>query len=183
MASKTDYLQKVAALAEDLESEGFQPVLVGGIALVILGSQRVTKDFDFLISLQGPSSKEIVDVFYRHDFELVTKFNQEREVMRTVDSAKVAAIKLKSDLPQSLFFYNWDSKLKVDLLLDFPLSGKEVAQRANKVKIGSHSLRIASLEDLVRLKEIAYADHRSASDAQDLEFLRRLLKRTPSSSR
>ncbi len=181
MANKIDYLEKVAALAKGLEGKGFQPVLVGGIALVILGSQRVTKDFNFLISLQDRAAEEIADVFYRHGFELVTKFNQHREVMRTVDSLKVAAIKLKSDLPQSLFFYDWDSKLKVDLLLDFPLPGKEIAQRANKVKIGSHSLRIASTEDLIRLKEIAYSDRKSASDAQDLEFLRRLL--APSSSR
>lgn len=79
------------------------PVLVGGIALTILGSQRVTKDFDFLISLQNNAAEEIAEVFYRHGFELVTKFNQLGEIVRTVDSASVAAIKLKSDRPQSRF--------------------------------------------------------------------------------
>ncbi|HEX5035666.1 MAG TPA: nucleotidyl transferase AbiEii/AbiGii toxin family protein [bacterium] len=166
-------------MAEDLEIKGFQPVLVGGIALVILGSQRVTKDFDFLISIQDTPVEEVAGVFYEHGFELVTKFNQNREVVRTVDSAKVAAIKLKSELPQSLFFYDWGNKLKVDLLLDFPLSGADIARRANKVKIGSRSLRVASAEDLLRLKEIAYADRGSASDTQDIEFLKRLLKKKP----
>ena len=44
MAKKSDHLEKVVALAADLEERGFEPILVGGIALVILGSQRVTKD-------------------------------------------------------------------------------------------------------------------------------------------
>lgn len=177
MADKIDNLEKVLALAEALERKGFQPVLVGGIALVILGSQRVTKDFDFLVSLQDLVVDDLVEVFYKHGFELVTKFNKQGEVLRTVDNQKVAAIKLKSDLPQSLFFFDWKTRLKVDLLLDFPLAAKDVAGRATKVKIRSHSLRVASPKDLLRLKEIAYADRHSAADAQDLEFLRKVGKR------
>jgi hypothetical protein len=182
VADKTDYIEEIGGLAEALEKKGFQPVLVGGVALVILGSQRVTKDFDFLVSLQGLSGGDIVEVFYSRGLELVTKFNQQGEVVRTVDNPKVAAIKLQSDLPQSLFFFNWKTRLKVDLLLDFPLSAKEVASRADRVNVKSRSLRIASTEDLIRLKELAYADRKSAADAQDLEFLRKLLKRSPSSS-
>lgn len=176
MANTTDYIEEVGALAEALERKGFQPVLVGGIALVILGSQRVTKDFDFLVSIQGLSVEDIVEVFYGHGFELVTKFNQQGEVTRTVDNSKVAALKLKSDLPQSLFFFNWKTRLKIDLLLDFPLSAREIAARADRVNVKSYSLRIACTEDLLRLKEIAYADRHSPADAQDMDFLRRLLK-------
>ena len=173
MADKIDHLEKVVALSEALEKKGLQPVLVGGIALVILGSQRVTKDFDFLVSLQDVSVDDMVEIFYKHGFELVTKCSKEREVLRTVDNPRVAAIKLKSDLPDSLFFFDWKTRLKVDLLLDFPLAAKEVAGRANRVKIKSRSLRVASREDLLRMKEMAYKDRRSASDAQDLEFLRK----------
>ena len=173
MADKIDHLEKVVALSEALEKKGLQPVLVGGIALGILGSQRVTKDFDFLVSLQDVSVDDMVEIFYKHGFELVTKCSKEREVLRTVDNPRVAAIKLKSDLPDSLFFFDWKTRLKVDLLLDFPLAAKEVAGRANRIKIKSRSLRVASTEDLRRLKEMAYKDRRSASDAQDLEFLRK----------
>lgn len=176
MANTAGYIEEVGALVEALERKGFQPVLVGGIALVILGSQRVTKDFDFLVSLKGLSAGDLIEVFYGRGFELVTKFNPQGEVIRTVDNAKVAAIKLKSDLPQSLFFYHWETRLKIDLWLDFPLPAQELALRAHKVKIKSRSLRIASTEDLIRLKELAYADRKLVSDAQDIEFLKRLLK-------
>ena len=174
---RIDHLEKIFALSEDLEKRGMVPVMVGGIALVILGSQRVTKDFDFLVSLKDLPVDEMVSVFYDHGFELVTKFNKEGEVVRTVDNPRVAALKLRSDLPDSLFFFNWGTRLKVDLLLDFPLPAREIAVRSDKVKIKGHSIRVASQSDLIRLKEIAYADRKSASDAQDLEFLKRLSRK------
>lgn len=181
MANKIDHLEKVLALSEALEEKGFRPVLVGGIALVILGSQRVTKDFDFLVSLQDLGVDDLTAIFYKHGFALVTKFNKQGEILRTIDNRRVAAIKLKSDLPQSLFFFDWKTRLKVDLLLDFPLLAKDIVGRATKVKIKSRSLRIASPEDLLRLKEIAYAARHSAADADDLAFLKARRKGSRSS--
>ena len=175
MADKINHLEKVVALSDALEKKGFRHVLVGGIALVILGSQRVTKDFDFLVSLQDASVDDLVEVCYKHGLELVTKFNQQGEVLRTIENRRVASLKLKSDLPQSLFFFDWKTRLKVDLLLDFPLPAKDIASRSTKIKIKSRFLRVASPEDLLRLKQLAYKDRRSAADAQDLEFLNILL--------
>lgn len=176
MATSDGYLRTVGGLAGALDERGFVPVLVGGMALVLLGSQRVTRDFDLLVSTEGSSTEDLVRLMYRHHLELVTKFSPEGEVKRTIDNVRVAVAKLKVEQPRSLFFYNPKTGLRVDLLLDFPLPAQPVAGRAEKVKVGSGSLRVASTKDLRRLKEIAYADRRSASDAQDLEFLRNLLK-------
>jgi hypothetical protein len=147
------------------------------MALVLLGSQRVTRDFDFLVSTQGPPTEELVKIMYRHHLELVTKFTPAGEVKRTVDNVRVAVAKLKAEKPQSLFFFSEKTGLRVDLLLDFPLSAHRVAQRAAKVKLASGGLRVASPEDLLQLKEIANADRHSASDAQDLQFLKEMLGR------
>lgn len=176
MQSANDYLEAIISLTKDLEKQGLQPILVGGMALVVLGSPRVTNDFDFLVSLQDLLMESVIEVFYKHGFELISKFNERREVLRTIDSPRVAAIRLKMDAPESAYFYNHKTDLKIDLLFDFPLPAKEVASRALKIKVKSHPLRIASREDLIRMKEIAYADRHSAADAQDLEFLRKKLK-------
>lgn len=176
MANKSDHLEQVLALVTELEKKGFQPVLIGGIALAILGSQRVTKDFDFLISRFDLAVEDLMDVFYKHGLELATKLNKQGEIIRTIDNPRVAAIKLKEDIPDSLFFFDWKTRLRIDLLLDFPLPAQEVALRAKKVKVRSHSLWIASQDDLIRLKEIAFADRKSPNDAQDLAFLKALRK-------
>jgi hypothetical protein len=176
MPASDGYLRTVGELAGALEAGGFEPVLVGGMALVLLGSQRVTRDFDLLVSTQGPSREDLVRLMYRHHLELVTKFSPEGEVKRTVDNVRIAITKLKAEQPRSLFFCNPKTGLRVDVLLDFPLPAHPVAGRAEKVNVGSGSLRVASTEDLIRLKEIAYTDRRSASDAQDLEFLKRKVR-------
>ena len=176
MSRANEYVESIGSLAKDLEKHGLQPVLVGGMALVLMGSQRVTNDFDFLVSLPDLLMDTVIEVFYKHGFELISKFTERREVLRTIDNPRVAAIRLKMDSPESAYFYNYNSELKIDLLFDFPLPAKEVASRALKIKVKSHTFRIACREDLIRMKEIAYADRRSGADAQDLEFLRDKLK-------
>ena len=169
---KTDQIEKMLALVEAFESENLSPILVGGMALVLLGSQRITKDFDFVIARQDAVIETTVDIFYKHSFELISKFTPNREILRTIDNPKVASVRLKLDAPDSAFFFNKDLRMKVDVLIDFPIPAKELVSRAQKIKLRSTSIRIPCKEDLIRLKEIAYADRKSASDAQDLEFLR-----------
>jgi hypothetical protein len=175
MARDPDPLEEIFPLLGALEERGLLPVLVGGMALVVLGSQRVTKDFDLLVSTTDLSG-ELMGVIYRKGFQLVTKLNRVGEVQRTIDNPTVAGARLRLDKPRRVFFYNWKTGLRVDLLLDFPLPTRDIAERAAKVGKKPRTLRVATPEDLLRLKEIAYADRKSASDAQDLEFLRNLIK-------
>jgi len=175
VARDADPLKELFPLLRTLEERGLHPVLVGGMALVVLGSQRVTKDFDLLVSA-ARLSRDLVGVIYKRGYELVTKLNKAGEVERTIDNPAVATARLKLDQPRSVFFYNWKTGLRVDLLLDFPLATRDIADRAAKIGKGPRALRVASPEDLLRLKEVAYADRKLAADAQDLEFLRNLLK-------
>lgn len=170
-----DHLETVEALADALELKGFEPVLVGGMALVILGSQRVTKDFDFVVSAQGAQVQALVAIMYRHDLRLVTKLGATGEVVRTVDNPRVATAKVKAESPRSLFFANEATRLRVDLLLDYPFTAHSLRRHAVATKLQSRRIPVAAPEDLLKLKEVAYSDRKSPSDAQDLQFLRKLL--------
>jgi len=174
MGPDVDPLGELFPLVNTLEEKGLQPVLVGGMALVVLGSQRITKDFDLLVST-AELPGDLVERIYRRGYDLITKLKKTGEVERTVDNPKVAAARLRLGKPRSVFFTNRKTGLRVDLLLDFPLPTRDIAARAARMGKKPRSLRIAAPEDLLRLKEIAYADRKSAADAQDLEFLRTLL--------
>ncbi len=178
----TDQIKNIGQLITDFKKQGLEPILVGGMALVILGSQRVTKDFDFLISNQHSDFEKLTETLYQHGFELISKFNEKREVIRTIDNPRIAAIRLKMDEPSSIFFFNKKTRLKIDILLDFPFPAKEVSRRSQTIKVRSYTFQIASPEDLMRMKEIAYQDRKLASDAQDIEFLRNILKKRKSST-
>ncbi len=174
MTEPADYIEEVGQIVEALEELGLTPVLIGGMALVILGSQRITKDFDFLVSDEKQKQDSLVEIFYRRGFKLASRVDKNGEIVRTIDNKKIAAARLRRDSPSSIYFLNKKTGLRIDLLFDFPLPAGEIASRAEKKKIRSFVFHIASKKDLLRLKEIAYKDRALAADAQDLEFLKKL---------
>jgi len=169
-----DFITVVGRLLGELARAGHAPTLVGGMALVALGSTRVTRDFDFLIAEMAREQQTVIQTFYRHGFELASKVDERGEIVRTIDSANVASARLRIDRPKSAFFYSHELGLRVDLLFDFPLPAGDVHSRATRKKVQSYWFHIASRQDLITMKEIAAKDRKLASDLQDLEFLRGL---------
>lgn len=177
MTKPADQLTLASEIQAQLRALGLNPVLVGGMALVVLGSRRVTQDFDFLVVHPGDRLARTLDVFYDRGFELISKLNGEGDVRTTIDNRNLAAARLRLDAPASAFFYNADIELRIDLLFDFPLTAADVAERATRIKIGGQVFTIASEQDLLDLKRLARAARSFAGDAQDIEFLERRLKR------
>lgn len=170
-----DYIQEVGHLSRALEKIGLIPVLIGGMALVFIGSQRVTKDFDLVIPNPKDYLDKVMEIFYTRGFELVSKLNENKEVIRTIDNQRVAASRIRLDEPGSVYFFNHKTRLRIDLLFDFPQPAGELADRAKKIRVFGHLFRTASIEDLIAMKKMAYADRALATDAQDLEFLQKKL--------
>ena len=171
MAEPADFLDEVAAIVKDLRRIGLEPVLVGGMALVLLGSRRVTRDFDFVVAQPRERLGKLIAVFYDRGLELASRLSDEGEVVSTIRSRKVASIRLRLDAPASAYFFNTVTGLRVDLLFDFPIPAATLAARAKRTRVRSRLFRVASEQDLLRLKRIAMADRDSASDAQDIAFL------------
>jgi hypothetical protein len=171
-------LAAAAAIVDGLRGLGFTPVLVGGMALVILGSRRVTRDLDFLIAAPGERLPDVVALFYDRGFELVSRLDDAGNVTATIDNRRVASIRIRADQPASVYFFNRATRLRIDLLFDFPLPAQAVAKAAVDMKILGHVFAVASAEDLLRLKEIARAARSFAGDAQDIEFLKARLERS-----
>lgn len=169
----TSQLELATKILEELNQFGIETTMIGGMALVTLGSQRVTQDYDFLVEKKFREQRDLVNVFYRHGFEFVSKM-EKGNIIRTVDNQNVAFEKIQIDEPTTAFFYKYDIGLRMDLLFDFPYSAAEVRARATKKKIEGTVIYIASVEDLIRMKEMAYADRKKSTDLQDLEFLKSL---------
>lgn len=174
--SGTDYLAAVGALTAQLEQVGLTPILVGGMALVILGSRRVTRDFDFLVSLPVDEVPDVMTLFYAAGFALASQVDQHGDIVQTIDNPRVAAIRFRIDKPASCYFLNRATGLRIDLLIDFPLPAAAILANAQKVKVRSHTFLVAAPADLLALKKIAYRNRQSASDRQDIAFLEVQLK-------
>ncbi len=171
MKEPTAHLDAVGSVVEALAGLDLEPVLVGGMALVLLGSRQVTRGFDFLIARLGEALGPLVDVLYDRGFELASRVSAGGEVTATIRNRRVAAARLRLDAPASAYFLAPETGLRVDLLFDFPLPAAALAGRATTFKIRSKAWRVASEADLLRLKKLAQASRSSPGDAEDIAFL------------
>lgn len=166
-----DHLRTVGEIVDGLRSLGLEPVLVGGMALVVLGSRRVTRDFDFVVARPGDRLAGAVGLLYDRGLELVSGFDEAGEVTSTISNRRVAVARLRLDEPASAYFFDPKSGLRVDLLFDFPIPASELAERATRTRIRAHRFDVASADDLLRLKRIALAERSAPGDVVDLAFL------------
>ncbi len=171
MRDDASHLDEVGPIITALTDLGLNPILVGGMALVIMGSRRVTKAFDFVVAAPGPQLERLVDVFYDRGLELAARVNDRGLVTATIDNRRVAAIRLRLDAPSSAYFYNPATRLRVDLLFDFPIEAAALAKAATSTTVRSTKLRVASEADLLTLKRIARAKRSAPGDAEDIAFL------------
>ena len=177
MAEPLEYLGVVGEIEARLRALGLEPVLVGGMALVILGSRRVTRDFDFVIT-QPADSFALVDILYDRGLELVSRVDADGDVVATISNRRVAVARLRIDAPDTAYFFNPATELRIDLLFDFPIAASKLAAQATRTRIGGQSLVVASTRDLLQLKEIARGRRSEAGDADDIAFLRALQERS-----
>ena len=178
MPDPIDHLQTVGEIVQELRGLGLYPVLVGGMALVVLGSRRVTRDFDFVIAQPGERLADTIGLLYDRGLELVSRLNETGEVLSTIATRKVAAIRLRLDAPASAYFFNAKTGLRVDLLFDFPIPAVKLAERATRTRIRAHVFDIASEMDLLRLKRSAKAGRSVPGDTEDIAFLEARRKRS-----
>lgn len=171
MRDAATLLDDAGRIVADLTKLGLEPVLVGGMALVTLGSRRVTRDFDFVIPAPGTRLEALVDLFYDRGLELAARVNDAGEITATIDNRTVAHIRLRLDAPSSAYFSHPKTSLRVDLLFDFPVAAADLASRATRVTVRSRGFLVASEDDLLNLKRIARANRVSPGDAEDIAFL------------
>lgn len=176
MAEPASQLQAAGDLVDDLRAIGLTPVLVGGMALVIRGSRRVTRDFDLVIAHPGDRLDRTLESLYARGLELVARLDDSGDVVSTIDNRSVAGARLRLDKPASAYFYNAGTGLRVDLLFDFPIEAAALDARATKTRIRSHLFAVASDEDLLTLKRIAAAARSAPGDAEDIAFLEARLR-------
>jgi len=171
MRNAAGLLDAAGRIVAALTTLGLEPILVGGMALVTIGSRRVTRDFDFVIPIPGDRLEALVDVFYDRGLELAARVNDSGDITATIDNRRVANIRLRLDAPSSAYFSHPTTGLRVDLLFDFPVPASQLAARATRITVRSQCLLVASEDDLLNLKRIARAHRVSPGDAEDIAFL------------
>ena len=172
-------IQKLKQIIHNLDEIDHVPVLIGGKALALFGSPRLTFDTDIVIpSIKDlAAAKLLTNAMRKADFYYVNKLDDGGNPIGWIDAPNVAASRIMIDKPKTIFFWNPDLEMKIDILLDFPLKTSVLLATAkDKMLDKTTVIKVASLKNLKKMKEIAFKDRKKSTDAQDLEFIASIMK-------
>lgn len=142
-------------------------VLVGGIAVNLLGAMRSTADLDILVEMSDDNLKKIVQILKKQGYK----------VKQPVDPMKIADKKTREDWiknkhMKAFNFYKEEELKEVDMVIESPVSFEEAEKSVVRIKVDNLTLPVISIDKLIEMKQ---KTGRSI-DKLDIEELTRIKK-------
>jgi len=125
-------------------------VIVGGVAAALHGGSRVTFDLDIVPSLEADSWAAAIDLLA----SLGARPRIPEPLERIRDVARVRAWQVEKGM-LALNFRSPDGSVEVDLLVSEGEHLDRLRQRADKVMLGGRTFFVASIDDLIEMKQRA----------------------------
>jgi len=162
----------IHALFALLEAAPVRYVLVGGLALVLCGVDRLTADVDLAVDLTADEALELVETLDRAGYRPAVP----------VDPRQFADPAMRENWYQErnmrVFSY-WDStetRPTLDVFIASPIPFEDLWQDSERLEIGKDlRVPVASIAHLIRRKELAGRPQ----DLADIERLRAIQKAKP----
>lgn len=141
-------------------------VVVGGVAVVLHGHPRLTGDLDLAIDLSPPAATAAVETFSELGLQPRLPVDAHEFADPTIRQRWVQ----ERNLEVFSFHDPANPLLEVDLFARDPLPFEELWQRAELMDVGGVRVPVASIPDLIRLKEMAGR----SQDVSDINALREI---------
>ena len=185
---------QITELVEFLQDHEITGVIIGGVALRLYDSTRVTQDLD--LAVRTLDTDAVIDTMYDLGYLLVTAVDEahaslastrggaQRWIARA-NPGSLSFVAAPADRPSDdqgdagaaqqlrVRHDQLDITSQVDFVYELPVPFPRLLSRARPVRLGETTVMVASPEDLIALKELR-AD-RSAADDADIAYLRSLL--------
>ncbi|MFP4564542.1 MAG: hypothetical protein ACLFRY_14665 [Spirochaetia bacterium] len=172
--------KEILRLLDDSDIPG---VVIGGTALRLYGSPRVTHDIDVAVPILEIDT--LVNLMYAKNYYLVVLVNEktctvipgpdealdwiEREKVGSVSFIEIASPPGNREIPHEKI----DVTTQADFLFEPGIPFPRLIERAQKVELDSFSFLVASPEDLLFMKE--NRKDKTEADRTDIEFLKKLI--------
>ena len=135
-------------ILREFQKQRIKYVLVGGMALNILGSMRSTADMDILVEMSDQNLKKVIKILMKNGYR----------VKQPVDPMGMADQVTRRDWIQNkhmkAFNFYKDQELKeVDIIIETPVPYEKARKTALTVKCGRLTLPVISIEHLITMKK------------------------------
>jgi hypothetical protein len=132
----------------EFQSWNIKYVLVGGLAVNLLGSLRSTADMDILVEMSNDNLRRIIDILVKLGYE----------VKQPVDPMKLADEKTRNEWitnkrMKAFNFHKVNELKEVDIIIESPVSFEKAQRNAIYFSIDDLSLPVISLDDLIEMKK------------------------------
>ncbi len=160
-------------------------VLIGGLALRIYNSPRVTHDMD--LAIRSLDTGRVIELMYERGFRLLSAVGERDAELQP--SALEASAWVEGSGVSSMTFVQCgalttrvplrqiDIGTQVDFLFDLAVPVMRLRERARSFEVDDFRILVASPEDLLALKRAR--EDKSAADLADIAFLEELLAASP----
>jgi hypothetical protein len=134
-------------ILREFQKQKVKYVLVGGIAVNLLGFLRSTADMDILVEMSDDNFRKVVSILKKNGYR----------VKQLVDPMAIANAKIRHDWihnkhMKAFNFYKEDELKEVDIIIESPVSYEEAKKDALKFKIEDTVLPIISIDNLIKMK-------------------------------
>jgi len=151
-------------------------VIIGGLALNIYGSNRVTYDSDLVI--KTIEVDKIIKILLSNGLEMVIGIDEDQYPELTTDFQKAQEFTEKSKWGFLKFIAGG---LELDIIYEVSIPFTKLYRESIRKKIGDIEVHLASLEHLQIMKKKAIKardDDKRDNDLADLRFIEKKLKET-----
>ena len=158
-------------ILNELHDHDVDFVIVGGVAAALHGGSRATFDLDIVPSLAPDSWQAAVDLLW--SFGARPRIPEPLERIRNVE--QIRRWRLDKNM-LALSFHTPDGRTEVDLLVGESDGFAALRQRATTVTIEERTFLVASVDDLIDMKQRS-GRPRDLLDIEDLRTIRKRLDR------
>ncbi len=142
-------------------------VIVGGIAINLLGSLRSTADMDILVEMSNHNLKKVVSILKKKGYR----------IKQPVDPMGIADEKTRYDWihnkhMKAFNFYKEDELKEVDIIVKSPVSFKKARNTILRVRVSDMVLPVISIDNLIAMKR----GTGRVIDKLDIEQLKKIKK-------
>ncbi len=146
-------------------------VVVGGLAVNLLGGLRTTADLDILVEMSDRNLAKIVTILKQQGYA----------VRQPVDPMGIADEKIRRDWivnknMKAFNFYKDKDFKQVDIIIESPVRFEDADKDALNVKIDQLKIPVISIKNLIRMKERAGRGI-DRSDIQELKMIEKMRTR------
>lgn len=139
-------------------------VLVGELALVLHGLDRLTADVDLVIDLSAASARAAVQALMAAGYRPLAPVDP----IALTDPAQRQEWQVVRNMQVFSFWDRANTRPTVDVMLASPVPFEDLWAAASVMNIGGHEVRVASIQHLIRMKPAAGRPQ----DLADIERLR-----------